>query len=69
MEKNISVSYTHLDVYKRQVSEQSNSAFSVGKLPYDLLERVALRITEEVPGINRVTYDVTGSRYSMIEWE
>ena len=53
----------------RAVSEQSNSAFSVGKLPYDLLERVALRITEEVPGINRVTYDVTGSRYSMIEWE
>lgn len=52
----------------RAVAEQ-NSAFSVGKLPYDMLERVAYRITNEVPGINRVMYDITGSSHSMIEWE
>ena len=53
----------------RAVSEQSSSFFTVGKLPYDLLERAAERITNEVPGINRVTYDVTGNRHGMIEWE
>ncbi len=48
---------------------QNGSAFSVGKLPYDLLERVAERITLEVPGINRVLYDITGSSFALIEWE
>lgn len=48
---------------------QKGIGYSVGKLPYDLLERVAERITDEVPGINRVVYDVTGSQYAAIEWE
>jgi len=48
---------------------QSGTSFSVGRLPSDLLERVAERITAEVPGINRVVYDITGSDYSGIEWE
>lgn len=52
----------------RAVTEH-NSAFTVGKLPYDVLERVAMRITSEVAGINRVMYDLTGSNHSMIEWE
>ena len=52
----------------RAVSRKGSS-YSVGKLPYDLLERVAERITDEIPGINRVVYDVTGSKYAQIEWE
>lgn len=51
----------------RAVMEQ-NSSFTVGKLSHDLLERVAQRITGEVPGINRVMYDITGSSHAMIEW-
>ncbi|MBR6767842.1 MAG: GMP synthase (glutamine-hydrolyzing) [Clostridia bacterium] len=48
---------------------QKGTTFSVGRLPSDLLERVAERITHEVPGINRVVYDITGSNHSEIEWE
>lgn len=48
---------------------QKGSSFSVGRLPYDVLEIAADRITAEVPGINRVVYDITGSDYSLIEWE
>lgn len=38
-------------------------------LPYDLLEEVSLRITNEVQGITRVVYDITGKPPSTIEWE
>lgn len=39
------------------------------KLPYDLLERVSNRITNEVPGISRVVYDITSKPPGTIEWE
>lgn len=38
-------------------------------LPYDLLGRVSNRIINEVRGINRVTYDVSGKPPATIEWE
>ena len=39
------------------------------KLPFDLLERVSNRITGEVPGINRVVYDITSKPPATVEWE
>lgn len=42
---------------------------NVFRLPYDLLERVAERVTGEVGGVNRVVYDVTGHPPSQVEWE
>ena len=39
------------------------------RLPYDFLELVSLRIINEIEGISRVTYDISGKPPATIEWE
>jgi GMP synthase (glutamine-hydrolysing) len=39
------------------------------ELPYDLLSKVSSRIINEVRGINRVVYDISGKPPATIEWE
>ncbi|MDR3477482.1 MAG: glutamine-hydrolyzing GMP synthase [Gammaproteobacteria bacterium] len=39
------------------------------RLPYDFLELISNRIINEVPGISRVTYDISGKPPATIEWE
>ena len=38
-------------------------------LPYDFLEKVSLRIINEISGISRVVYDISGKPPATIEWE
>ena len=42
---------------------------SWAKLPYELLGKVSNRIINEVKGINRVVYDISGKPPATIEWE
>ncbi len=39
------------------------------RLPYDVLERLSMRIINEVQGVNRVCYDISSKPPSTIEWE
>ncbi len=39
------------------------------RIPYDVLDRVSTRIVNEVPGINRICYDITSKPPATVEWE
>ncbi|WP_232678882.1 glutamine-hydrolyzing GMP synthase [Nocardioides sp. R-C-SC26] len=60
--------YGHPVVLRPVTSEDAMTA-DWARLPFDLLERISTRITNEVREINRVTLDVTSKPPGTIEWE
>jgi GMP synthase (glutamine-hydrolysing) len=60
--------YGHPVVLRPVTSEDAMTA-DWARLPYDVMERISTRITNEVREINRVTVDITSKPPGTIEWE
>ncbi|TGN64416.1 glutamine-hydrolyzing GMP synthase [Nocardioides eburneiflavus] len=60
--------YGHPVVIRPVTSEDAMTA-DWARLPYEVMERISTRITNEVEEINRVTLDITSKPPGTIEWE
>ena len=53
----------------RAVNTVDAMSATIEEIPYDVLHKITARITNEVPGINRVLLDLTPKPIGTIEWE
>jgi GMP synthase (glutamine-hydrolysing) len=53
----------------RSIESIDGMSGTYSKIPHEVLDRISIRITNEVKGVNRVVYDITNKPPGTVEWE